>query len=123
MKKTILFLFLASLMTLSFSQESKNIELSKKLIGLLQQKSFDKVMLMFDEPMKKALPQDKLTEFWVNLEKQCGEYVKYSDITTEKIQGYNVVYVLCHFKNVNLKMKTAFNPQNQVSGLFFLPVN
>jgi hypothetical protein len=46
-----------------------------------------------------------------------------SDITVDKIQNYDVTYVLCHFEKMNLKMKTVFNDKNQIAGMYFIPEN
>ena len=47
-----------------------------------------------------------------------------SAITEDKIQNYDVTYILCHFEKVNLKMKTVFNEKNQIADfLLLIPEN
>jgi len=71
--------------------------------------------------MKDALPEEKLMLVWADLNSKCGTFQKYSEVTEDKIQNYDVCYVLCHFEKMNLEMKVVFNEKNQVAGLFFLP--
>jgi hypothetical protein len=106
-----------------YGQTDKKIELSKQLLTAFQKSDFDKVMTNFDATMKTALPKEKLKEIWTSLEKQCGAFVKSGEITTDKFQTYDIVYILCEFKNVKLNMKTVFDTKGQIAGLFFVPEN
>jgi len=104
-----------------FSQVSSNTELSKKVIHYFQTGKMDSITFHFDEKMKEALSEEKLKAVWDDLIRQCGEYQKFSKITGEKQESYDIVYLLCHFRNVNLRMKVVYNKKNQISGLFFVP--
>jgi hypothetical protein len=107
----------------TIAQDSPEVSISKEIIKNFNAHNFKKVSVSFDDTMLKALPEAKLEEVWNALNQQCGVYEKYSTITTEQIPGYNVVYLLCHFKQVNLRMKTVFNKDGKVAGLFFLPAD
>jgi len=121
MKKLFFILILISACSISFSQVSKNIENAKAVITGFSEGKMNVVASYFDETMKTALPEEKLKVVWKDLNSQCGDYQKFSKITTEKTDNYEIVYVLCQFKNMELRMKTVFNKQNQISGLFFVP--
>jgi len=108
---------------MAFSQESKNVTISKALLSSFQKNDYEKATAAFDETMKNALPAAKLKLIWEDLNTKCGAFQKYSEITEGKIQTYDVTYILCHFEKVNLNMKTVFNDKNQIAGLFFVPVN
>jgi uncharacterized protein len=123
MKKIIVVFFLCSLSTFIFSQENKTIDISKLLINSFQKNEFTKIVELFDQTMKTALPVEKLKLIWDDLNEKCGKFQKMSAITVDKIQNYDVTYVLCHFEKMNLKMKTVFNEKNQIAGLFFIPEN
>jgi hypothetical protein len=123
MKRIATVIFLCSLSTLIFSQANKNIEISLLVINSFQKNEFSKIVESFDETMKTALPAEKLKLVWDDLNTKCGKFQKMSDITVDKIQNYDVTYVLCHFENMNLKMKTVFNGKNQIAGMFFIPEN
>jgi hypothetical protein len=123
MKKIITVVFLCSLSALIFAQESKNIEISKLVINSFQKNEYSKIIELFDQTMKNALPAEKLKLVWDDLNNKCGIFQKFSTITVDKIQNYDVTYILCHFEKMNLKMKTVFNDKNQIAGLFFIPEN
>lgn len=105
----------------SFAQDSKNVAISKSVIGHFQKNEYPEIVLSFDATMKKVLPADILKVVWEDLNKKYGTFQKYSTITTDKIQGYDVVYTLCHFQKINFKMKLVFNDKNEIAGLFFIP--
>jgi hypothetical protein len=107
----------------TIAQDSPEVSTSKEIIKNFNARDFKKVSASFDDTMLKALPEAKLEEVWNALNQQCGAYEKYSTITTEQIPGYSVVYILCHFRQVNLKMKTIFSKDGKVAGLFFLPAD
>ena len=123
MKRIIVVLLLCSLSTIIFSQGNKNIDISKLVINSFQKNEFSKIPESFDQTMKTALPVEKLKLVWDDLNIKCGKFQKISTITVDKIQNYDVTYILCHFEKVILKMKTVFNEKNQIAGLFFIPEN
>ena len=114
---------MCSLSTLIFAQENKNIDISKMVINSFQKNEFSKIFEVFDQTMKTALPVEKLKLVWDDLNNKCGKYQKMSTITADKIQNYDVTYILCHFEKINLKMKTVFNNRYQIAGLFFISEN
>jgi hypothetical protein len=121
MKKLLITILLCSFTSAMFSQENKNIEISKSLVSSFQKNEYSKIVSTFDQTMKNALPAEKLRQFWDDLNNKCGKYQKYSEITEGKYQNYDIVYVLCHFASMNLKMKVVFNDKNEIAGLFFIP--
>ena len=123
MKKIIIAVFLCSLSTLITAQDSKNTEISKLVINSLQKNEYSKITESFDQTMKNALTAEKLKLVWEDLNDKCGKFQNISAITVDKIQNYDVTYILCHFEKMNLKMKTVFNDKSQISGLFFIPEN
>lgn len=120
-KNSILILLLFVNTSFIKAQQDEKVETTKKLISLFHAKEFEKITPLFDKTMKAALPKEKLETVWMQLTNQMGDYVRYSTITTEKVQGYDIVYLLCEFKKGKLRMKTVFNQENQISGLFFIP--
>jgi uncharacterized protein len=121
MRKICFIVLMLGIYSMGFTQALSKNDIAKQVITGFQKGNMDIVTKYFDEKMKTALTQEKLKTVWKDLNAQCGEFEKYSTLTTEKIENYDIVYVLCHFKNMNLKMKTVFNKQNQISGLFFVP--
>ena len=123
MKKIFVAVLLCILNIQLFAQVNKNVEISKQVINCFQKNEYVKIIELFDTTMKTALPAEKLKLVWDDLNNKCGKFQKMSDITVDKIQNYDITYVLCHFEKVSLKMKTAFNDKHEIAGLFFIPEN
>jgi len=121
MKKTIIMIYLCSLSILTFSQGNMNIDISKQVINSFQNNEFSKIEALFDQTMKNALPAEKLKQVWNDLNEKCGKFQKISTITVDKIQNYDMTFILCHFEKINLEMKTVFDEKHQIAGLFFIP--
>jgi hypothetical protein len=121
MKKVLLSFVFGLLSLMLFSQQNQNLETSTLIIKSFETNQFDKIVATFDQTMKTALPSEKLQFIWKDILQISGNYLKYSEITEDKIQQYDVNYVLCHFENLNLKLKLVYNKEHQVAGLFFVP--
>jgi hypothetical protein len=98
-------------------------EKSKKLLACFEKEDFAGVAKDFDETMKKQLPPEKLKEVWNMINQQAGTYIKPSTMEDTIYQQYRIVYITCIFQNAKLKLKTIFNTECQVAGLFFVPEN
>jgi uncharacterized protein len=121
MKKLILFLLVCTLGLAAFSQESKNIQISKKMLKQFQKTEYSAIPAVFDETMKGALPADKLKAVWESLLSQCGKFTKAGDATESTVQIYQLVKIPLEFEKVKLEMQVSFNDKNQVAGLYFVP--
>jgi len=80
------------------------------------------IIANFDETMKKELPADKLKEVWNSSIVHVGAFVEQRGTRTEKIMGYDVVFVTCKFEKSFLDAKVVFDDRKQIAGLFFIPV-
>lgn len=103
--------------------QGNNIEISKRVINSFQKKEYSKIIEPFDQTMKDALTIEKLKSVWEELNLTYGNYQNFSDESVDKIENFDVVYILCHFEKTNLKMKTVFNSKSEIAGLFFIPEN
>jgi dienelactone hydrolase len=96
--------------------------LAKQFVDLLAKEEFANATKHFDATMAKALPEEKMRELWTTLNGQVGAYKKQLATRTEKIGKYDVVFVTCEFERMSLNAKIVFDNQQQITGLFFLPV-
>ena len=71
--------------------------------------------------MKAAAPASKLEELWGSLQKQVGAFQQQTGVHTDRMQGYDVVFVTCQFEQSLLDVKVVFDASGQIAGLFFLP--
>ncbi len=104
------------------AQESNNLTLiAKGFVELLVKGDFPTAASNFDAAVSKALPPEKLREVWSSVIAQTGPFKEQTSTRTEKIQGNDVVYVVCKFEKALLEIKVAFDSTRKISGLFFVP--
>jgi fermentation-respiration switch protein FrsA (DUF1100 family) len=95
--------------------------MGKEFVSFLQKEDFASAVKQFDSKVRAALPEAKLQELWRTLGGQVGSFRKQVGVRSEKLQGYDVVYVTCHFERSDLDVKIVFNADRQIAGLFFVP--
>src|ERR1051326_2257461 len=105
--------------------EAKSPDLAnaaKLFIEQLAKGDFDNATNTFDGTMKNVLPSAKLREVWQTLNVQAGAFKRQGEIRLKTEHGLNVVLVTCQFEKVSLDARIVFNNTNQITGLFFVPV-
>jgi len=117
----IIFSNLFPLFSVKAQDYSEQKEITKKVIGYFKSGQFSEIHELFDDRMKTAITTERLNEIWKNLPLQCGEYIEDGEAIASEVQGLVVVNHLLDFENIDLDLRLAFNPENQVSGLFFVP--
>jgi hypothetical protein len=98
-------------------------EKSKAILACFEKGDYVGISKDFDETMKAQLSASKLKEVWNMLNQQAGPYIKPSTVSDTIYQQYRIVYTICIFQNAKLKMKTVFDRNEKVAGLFFVPEN
>lgn len=96
-------------------------ETAIEIVDLMATGRHDEAVARFDATMKEALPADKLKATWEAIVGQVGAFRERAGTRTEKVQGYDVVFVTCRFENATLDAKVVLNAERQVAGLFFVP--
>ena len=106
----------------SFAQEYKRQkEITKEVIEHFEANETEAIYALFNDAMKAAISEDKLAEIWNSLSLQCGAYLGHGESVASEVQGMIVVNHLLDFETIDLDIRLAFDAQNQVSGLFFVP--
>ena len=130
MKRNVSILLISILFCFSFlnlkcsSEKSKDSELTtlaKKFIYHLIKEEHEKSQLMFDETMKRVYPLEKQKSDYEMIISLFGEFESLLKTRIERVQGYDIVYVTCKFKNTKLDFKVVFDKEKKVAGLFTLP--
>ena len=100
-------------------QEQK--EITSKVIEHFEANEIAAIYELFDITMKEATSEEKLTDIWNSLPLQCGAYLGNGESVASEVQGMIVVNQLLDFETIDLDIRLAFNSENQISGLFFVP--
>jgi len=81
----------------------------------------ENVVSDFNPQMKEALPAEKLTAVWKDLEAKYGTYQSMGEPTQTTEEGYKVVYVPLTFEKGALRAKVVYDQTNYIAGLYFMP--
>ena len=99
----------------------ERIAAAQEFVDLLAKGDYESAEGKMDDTMKAAAPASKLEELWDSLQAQVGVFQLQTGLHTDRIQGYDVVFVTCQFEQSLLDVKVVFNASGQIAGLFFLP--
>ena len=122
--KNLLFLILVNFFVI-FSVVAQDYsgqkDITKKVVNYFESGQTSEIYALFDETMKSSITVGKLDEIWSTLPAQVGKYLGSGEAIASEAQGYIVINNFLDFENIDLELKLAFNNQNQISGLFFVP--
>lgn len=124
MKKYIPLLFIL----LFFSNKSQAqdsaycSEITNNLSYFLEHQMGDSVYIHFDKQMKKAIDVTALNAIWGQLSMLNGAFEEKGKISIKSQDDYKVYEQSLHFANKSLRLKLSFNAQNEIIGMFFVPL-
>ena len=106
----------------SVSAKPTGLETSASaFVGSLAKGDFADAVKQFDKAMTDALPENRLRAVWDDTTRKQGALRRQQGMRTEKLAGYDVVYVACEFEKGVLDVKVVFDRNGQIAGLFFVP--
>ena len=94
---------------------------AKAFIEMLQNGEFAKAQTLFTEPMKAALPEDKLKATWAALAMQAGAFKQQRNARMEVVGNMRRVTVTCEFERAVLDLVVAYNPADLIGGFNVRP--
>ena len=102
-------------------ESSATTAAAQKVIHQLVAGEFAKVEAQYDQRMAEALPPGKLGESWPGLIQQEGAFESITGTQTIRVQGIDVVKLVCKFANATLDATVAFDADGKIAGLSFRP--
>lgn len=93
---------------------------AKQFVEQMAKGDFAAATSRFDATMKAAMSAQSLQSAWQTVVAQAGPFKKQAGTRTEKVGGYDVVFVRCEFQNGPLDAQVAFNQAGEISGLYFV---
>ena len=90
-------------------------------MDLLAKEDFASSVKWFDAAMTNAMSEATLKQTWASVKGQAGKFKKQVKTRTEKVQGYDAVFVTCEFEKANLDVQVVFDSQKKVAGLRIVP--
>ncbi len=103
------------------AQERTEIDHAIEILEQLRQGNFEAVAAEFNAQVAAALSADQLGEVWASLRTQVGEFQSVTDQQAAPVQGLVAVTLTCAFERAALNMIVAFDGENKIAGLRFVP--
>jgi len=103
------------------ASEEECIAASKKVLNHLLAGQYEEVTSLFDDKVKASLNAEQLKQVWEGMEQRVGAFQESKSITTEEVQGNQVVTNNLAFEKSTLGLRLAFNSDDQISGFFLVP--
>lgn len=129
-KATVLLCLSALLVTFVSCFNQKPVSPASKAVAIVEMMArgdFAGATTGFDDKLKKALSPQELETAWKELISQAGAFKKQEGVETSRQKQdeavYDVVLVKCEFERSFLGVRIAFNVEQKVAGLFFVPTS
>lgn len=96
-------------------------EITQNVISHFEVNEVEQIYDLFNDTMKAAITAEKLGDVWKSLSIQCGMYLGSGNAIASEVQGMVVVNQFLDFEKVDLDIRLAFDNENKIGGLFFVP--
>lgn len=114
-------LVLGTLLLSGTAVANEDTDRADAFIALLRAGDFHAACERFDSVMGQAMSEERLAQTWKTLGQQVGGFS--ATLSHRQTMHGDLVIVdsMASFERAELAIRVVFNPQGQVSGLFFLP--
>lgn len=79
------------------------------------------VTAKFTPQMTTALPGDKLSTLWLDLERDIGPFVEQGATRGAHVRGFDVIFVTCHFARGKMDLQVTYDNERMIAGLYLRP--
>lgn len=126
MKNTIkFFAFLGIILIQGISLQAQDVKkctaISEKSIEQFQNGQNDSIYAYFDEEMRKRLSIADLSQIWPQLELAMGKFIGIGEPKGMQFESYYQIETQLRFEKKNLRYRLAFDKNNRISGMYFVP--
>jgi hypothetical protein len=121
---TLFIVVVLSIVTIvpAHSQEDPAIGHARRVMDLVTHEQFDDLIKEFNSQMSAALSAQQMRDVWATLRQQAGPFTSILDQqVTTPAPGITAVTFGCQFEKAALNAIVAFDAQNKIAGLRFIP--
>jgi len=108
-------------MAMTLTAQTDGVSHARRVLDLLRQEKFADVTKEFNAQMAAALPAQTLAQVWAAMRTQVGEFKSESSQQSANAGGVNVVTLGVQFERAAANMVVAFDAENKIAGLQFVP--
>ena len=104
------------------SLEADRSDLASEFIGNLVDEDYNSATAFFNAQMRRVVPERNLQRAWEGVLAQMGSYEGEAEKYLEEVEGLEAVNVITDFTEGQLNIRILFDDDNQITGLWFNPV-
>ncbi len=108
--------------SLKAQDTTRCLVISGKTIEFLKNNQPDSIIPFFDKQMTKSLTSDALAQIWTGLNIDAGKLLNVEKTKLSKFESYYLLETNLVFEGRTFKYRLSFDSQNQISGMFFVPL-
>ena len=95
--------------------------INKNTIRQFQNNHSDSVYSYFNDDMRSKLSSAELAKIWSQLESAMGKFKSVGEANGMQFEAYYQLETQLQFEKKNLRYRLAFDKNNRISGMFFVP--
>ena len=105
------------------SSSNDNLKaIAQIVVGQLLKQDFKGIRSRFDSQME-SLSEDMLKESWEKVVIEAGTLMQILPAEFTEKDHHRIIVIKCQFQRFNVDVQIVFNEKEQISGLFFIPIN
>jgi dienelactone hydrolase len=105
------------------SSSNDNLKaIAQIVVGQLLKQDFKGVRSRFDSQME-SFSEEKLKESWEKVVVEAGTLMQILPAEVTEQNHHRIIIIKCQFQRFNVDIQMVFNEKEQITGLFFMPVN
>lgn len=92
------------------------------LVNQLIQGNFTEAFASFSPAMQRNVTVEILQQFWRVITQELGDFQEIREVNRQILGGREVFAVVCQFAKDSLRVQVTVNSDQQIAGLYFIPV-
>ena len=120
-KSVLVLFFLFIGIAVQAQDESKCKSISQNTIRQFQNNQSDSIFNYFNDDMRRKLSSVDLAKIWSQLESAMGSFKGVGEAKGMQFEDYYQLETQLQFEKKNLRYRLAFDKDNRISGMYFVP--
>jgi hypothetical protein len=94
---------------------------ARRFLDTMSRGDYQAATADLDETMLKLFGPAQMAEFWQEMPKRLGVFMRLTSARRESLPPYDIVSVGCDFDRTSLDARVVFNKSGRISGFQFVP--
>ena len=94
---------------------------ARRFLDTMSRGDFQAAVVDLDETMTKLFGPTQMAEFWKEVPKRLGTFIRQTTARKESLPPYDIVLVTCDFDKTSLDARVVFDKAGKITGFQFIP--